>query len=305
MRYVGGIYVADDPRIWTWAVEAIQEHVLAAEERPLGRWVKRGVFRWLRKPVVRRCLPLRSVAATSPPMLGWDERRLLAHEQYIPGRPVQVHDLEEGMAVWSELWPLLAGVFTSRTAVKPLRLPHWVRQPYVRAWLYRSGLDDIFDEICETPVLHGLVHGDLQHSNMLVSKERAYIIDWGDHFHLGPPLYDLLFYLFKHARSVGTHRVVDAALADPAWIEEGLPGALAPDAVKASLVAFTLLLVRRYQFRNLRRRRTLVKHLQSFVSAAAERLLLSSGPFSRLPTVLLLGPHLAADATDGSRRLGA
>lgn len=345
MRYVAGIYVADDPRVWTWAVDAIQEHVLAAEERPLGRWFKHKVFLWLRRPGVRRILPLRSpadvrllaaagevdfdlafrrslgkwvsfrldeglitryfpsrwrwrkerwirslaaVAATSPPMLGWDEARLISQEAYIPGRPVRVYDLDEGLAAWRELWPLLVEVFRTRTSVRSLGLPYWVRQPHGRAWLQRLGLVELVDEVGSTPVLHGLVHGDLQQSNMIAARDRFYVIDWGDHFHLGPPLYDLLFYLFKHARSVGTDKVVDAALSDPSWIEERLPGALSPESVKASLVGFTLMLVRRYQFRNVRRRHTLVRHLRPFVVKVAKRLLVPPEPFARLPAVLLM-----------------
>ena len=274
--------MADDPHVWMWAIDAIQEHVLAAEERALGRWVKQGVFRLLRRPAMRRCLPLRpvsdvsileaedprtldlvlrrshgkwisfrvrdgvitrhfpsrwrwykerwirllpAVAATSPKVLSWDEDRLTSQEQYIPGRPVRVHDLGEGITAWFDLWPLLGQVFLTRTALKPLRLPYWVRQSRARDWLHHTGLGAIVDEVGETPVLHGLIHGDLQQSNMLAAGDRFYVIDWGDHFHLGPPLYDLLFYMFKHAQSVGASQVARVALSDPDWIEQGLPGA--------------------------------------------------------------------------------
>jgi len=174
------------------------------------------------------------------------------------------------------------------TSVRSLGLPYWTRQLHGRAWLQRLGLVELVEEVGSTPVLHGLVHGDLQQSNMIAARDRFYVIDWGDHFHLGPPLYDLLFYLFKHARSVGTDKVVDAALSDPSWIEERLPGALSPESVKASLVGFTLMLVRRYQFRNVRRRHTLVRHLRPFVVKVVKRLLVPPEPFARLPAVLLM-----------------
>lgn len=344
MRYVGGIFVKDDPNVWTWAVDAIEEHVLAAEPHVSGRRFKANAFRLLRQPWFRRCLPLRSpkdvqllhhldasrldlvfrrsqgkwisfnvqdgiltrhfpsrwrwqkeqwirtrpaVIGTSPKMLHWDEKRMISAEQYIPGRPVRVHDLDEGLRAWFQLWPSLGEVFQTRTVHRPVRLPAWIRQSRANDWLQRTRLLDVVEKAKETPVLHGLIHGDLQQSNMLVSKDRFYIIDWGDHFHMRPPLYDLLFYMFKHSLSVPLEDVVERAFSDFQWIEDGLPGALEPSAVEASFVAFTLMLVHRYQFRKVRRREYLVKHLQAFLAEVTHRLLPSPDAYVQLPAVLL------------------
>lgn len=179
--------------------------------------------------------------------------------------------------------------------MRPLRLPSWIRQPPGGDWLQHTDLLPIVKKSKETPVLHGLVHGDLQQSNMLVSGERFYVIDWGDHFHVRPPLYDLLFYLFKHSRSLTAARVAEAAFAEPQWIEDGLPGALEPAAIQASLVAFTLMLTRRYQFRRLRRRQALVRQLQSFIYEVGRRLLPSVEPYVQLPNVLLDLPDFQSE----------
>lgn len=349
MRYAGGILIADDPKTWTWAVDAIEAHVLAAEPSATGRKLKAGAFRVLRMPAFRRCLPKRpapdvppfkrglpekidmafrrshgkwisfnikdavltrhfptrwrwqkerwirtqpSVIATSPTMLHWDEEHLTAHERYIAGRPARVHDIDEGLRAFTELWPLLGNVFQTRTALRTLRLPGWIHNPGVRRWLQEHKLHPIIEEAQETKILHGLIHGDLQQSNILVTKERFYVIDWGDHFHLRPPLYDLLFYFFKHSRAVPIDKLADVAFGRSAWIEDALPGALAPTSVRASLLAFILMLTERYQFRKLRRRQRLVNHLQRFIAEAAHRLLPDARDLVLLPLVLLEQPNI-------------
>lgn len=347
MRYAGGILIADDPAVWTWAVDAIEAHVMAAEPSLVGRKLKGGVFRLLRMPAFRHCLPKRSVSdihilkrgaadkmgmafrrshgkwisfnvqdatltryfpsrwrwqkehwirtqpsvtATSPPMLHWDNENLTARERYIAGRPALVHDIDEGRRAFTEMWPLLTDVFRTRTTMRNLRLPGWVRKPEVMRWFRQNQLDSIIEETLNTAVLHGLIHGDLQQSNILVTEERFYIIDWGDHFHLRPPLYDLLFYFFKHSRSLPASEVAAAVFDRPEWIEDALPGALDPPAVRASLLAFMLMLTNRYQFRAQRRRQRLVKDVQRFVAEVARRLLpenRDADALVRLPAILL------------------
>src|SRR5690606_29166072 len=224
MRYVAGIFVADNPAVWRWAVGAVQEHVLAAEDHVMGRWGKALLFLVLRCPAWRRLLPVRplstvallageddgsvdlafrrshgkwisfrigegvlsrhfpsrwrwqkerwirqvpAVAATAPKVLGWDEERLTCEEEYIPGRPVRVHDLHEGLTAWKAVWPLLGEVYQTRTATRPLQLPAWADKNLNGHLIERTGLRTILEELVEVPVQHGLVHGDLQHSNML------------------------------------------------------------------------------------------------------------------------------------------
>lgn len=331
MRHVAGHYIADDPQAWSWAIDAVREHVLAAEATSAGRFLKARLFRALGSGLTLRCLPAlpahslqaelglpsgeyqmifrrshnkwiavsrsgqtltrrfptrwrwqrerwirghQTVAQLAPPMLGWDEARLLSHERYIPGRPVRVHDLEEGLTAWHEIWPHMGELFLSRSQTKALRGGKRMARLFGRTWDYLStDLGPLEEAVRSQPVTYGLIHGDLQQSNMLFSRDRFYVIDWGDHFHMEPPLYDLLFYFFKHARALGARKVAEAAFADPKWIEDGLPGSLSPLSVRASLLAFTYMLLKRYQYRKARRRAKLAAEVRSYVRAVCERLL--------------------------------
>ena len=330
MRYAAGVYVADDPGAWTWSVDAIADHVLAAEEKPIGRLAKRAAFALLRRPAFRHLLPLRQVpqvplqpgklvrpgdlilrrsqrkwiafsrrdgilrryfassfrwqkeywirrqppvAELTPEVVGWNRDEGWCDERCVNARPVRVHDLREGLAVLRAVWPGMGRVFAIRRVLRPLTLYRKGRLPERDRLMESVGVAAWASQLAGVPVLHGVVHGDFQHSNLLVGEGGVYVIDWGDNFRLGPPLYDLFFYLFRHARSLDPRTVVDAAFADPSWIEEGMGVALDPLIVRASLYSFVGMLADRYHKRGLRRKGRAEKALTEFVATVVERVL--------------------------------
>ncbi len=215
-----------------------------------------------------RSLPV--VETLSPDIMSWDDESFTYCEQYVRGRPVQLHDLDEGLTVLRNLWPSLGAVYEVKTSKAPLKLPSPRENETLFRVVYRAGLAEAFEKVQGREVKQGLVHGDLKHPNVIVRGDEVYVIDWGEQFFLAPPLFDLLYYLYWHTRSFAPEIVVNRALCNPQWIEDGLPGSLEPAAVKASLCVFAAEMVSRTKEE--RRQEYHLKKLVSFLEVVATQL---------------------------------
>lgn len=244
-----------------------------------GKWIafdlKQGVVirRIATKELYDREVWIRSlpvVQAISPAIISWDARILTYCEQYVRGRPVQLHDLDEGLKVLRNLWPKLGAVYQVKTSKAPLKLSSFRQNETLFRVVHRAGLAGIFEKVQGREVKQGIVHGDLKHQNVILGEERVYVIDWGEQFFMAPPLFDLLYYLYWHTRSFAPEIVVKRAFCHPQWIEDGLPGSLEQEAVEASLCMFAAEMVARTEEE--RRQEYHLKKLVSFLEAATRQL---------------------------------
>ena len=210
------------------------------------------------------------VAAISPPIMKWDPDGLMYWEVYQPGRPVALHDLDEGMEVLYSLWPQLAAVYKVKTSCAPLDLPNLEQGSSLQYVLREGGLEDAWRRLEGQAARQGLVHGDLKHLNILVHNDKIWVIDWGEQFFQGPPLFDLLYFLYWHTRSFPPEMVIHRALASPGWISDSFPEALEPVAVEASLLIFASEMVERIEEEG--SRKGALKQLARFLKAARGRL---------------------------------
>ncbi|NLY51614.1 MAG: phosphotransferase [Firmicutes bacterium] len=234
-----------------------------------GRVIRKLASRELyQQEVWIRTIP--EVAAISPPILKWDPDGLMYVEAYQPGRPAALHDLDEGMKVLLSLWPRLAAVYKVKTSCAPLDLPKLDQDLALQYVVREGGLEAAWQRLEGHAVKQGLLHGDLKHLNILVQKDKLWVIDWGEQFFTGPPLFDLLYFLYWHTRSFPPEIVINRALASPGWISDSLPEGLEPLAVEASLLVFALEMVKRIGEEG--SRKSPLKKLVRFLKAATGRL---------------------------------
>jgi len=210
------------------------------------------------------------VAAISPPILRWDPDEMVFWEVYQPGRPAAVHDLDEGIKVLKRLWPRLAAVYKVRTSCERLEIPELRKDPPLEYVVREAGWERAWRRLEGQPVNQGLVHGDLKHLNVLVQADAIWVIDWGEQFFIGPPLFDVLYFLYWHSRSYTPETVVGRAFASADWLREPLPESLQPSAVEASLAVFAREMVDRIKEEGTRKRS--LKKLVRFLKTAGGRL---------------------------------
>lgn len=234
-----------------------------------GKVIRRLATRELyQREVWIRSLP--AVAVISPAVLAWDPANFTYCEEYLPGRPVRLHDLDEGVDVFRSLWPHLGVIHSIKVEESPWDASAFVEDRTTLDLISRAGLQEVVKRLQGRSVPRGLVHGDLKHPNVLICENRFYVIDWGEQFLLAPPLFDLLYYLYWHTRSFSPETVVKAAFARREWIEDGLPGSLDPVVIDASLCEFVMEMVRR--IKNEQRPRYHLRKLACFAGSAARQL---------------------------------
>ena len=184
---------------------------------------------WIRKH--------QEIAPISPQLLEYNTQENLLREEFIRGERLNKERLEAGIKAIRQLWPQLSTLYNSRTRRRKLRMRHKIKREETRNLLYQAGLKNLWQTAVEKKVLHGICHGDLKQSNILIQNQKPFIIDWGERYRLAPPFFDLLYFLYRYTERVEVEKIASSAYEYKDWYRKNLPAGSSPDAVRVSLVA--------------------------------------------------------------------
>lgn len=164
---------------------------------------------------------IRNIAETdliSNNIIKWDYQNKTCYTEFLNGQRLQKRNLYKGKKIIKYLWPYLYKMYNNKYCYKKLKFRNEKSFKITKEIFLNLQLEDWIEEVYNTETKMGLIHGDLKQSNILFSKNKAFIIDWEEFYQRAPVLTDVFYYLYRFTFKFPVKKVIDLYLNDNDWL---------------------------------------------------------------------------------------